>query len=146
MKTIKDLEDYIVSECTIVDRETAFAESLDSDGPIDVRGLSMMPSDIWKEMDPTAFRCGVNDYADGEPWTEVQGETYDNEDIGNALESFLDPIRDELNRALDELERLEMESEDEPDSKVGTFEEIDAKNAEISTLSAFISECERHAF
>lgn len=41
-----------------------FAEYLDENGPVDVAGLSIYPSRIWQEVDPIAFRCGVNDYVD----------------------------------------------------------------------------------
>lgn len=41
-----------------------FAEYLDSDGDVDVMGLTLQPSRIWQEVDPVAFRCGVSDYVD----------------------------------------------------------------------------------
>lgn len=137
MKTIADLENHIVAECTPVDMEAAFAEYLDSEGPVEVRGLSMMPSSIWKECDPTAFRCGVNDFADGEPWTEIQGETYAVEDIEKAREEFVDELRDELSSLEDELS--EFEEDDQSDEAMRL-------RCDVVALESFIAECERHAF
>lgn len=43
-----------------------YDEALDSEGDIQVAGLTFSPSQIVKEMDPTAYRCGMNDYNDEE--------------------------------------------------------------------------------
>ena len=44
----------------------SYDEALDAEGPVKVGGLEYMPSHILKEVDPTAYRCGLNDYNDSE--------------------------------------------------------------------------------
>lgn len=59
--------DYITPDGETLDHDDMaerFRDYLDSDGPVNVQGLSLYPSRIWEEVDPIAFRCGVNDYVD----------------------------------------------------------------------------------
>jgi hypothetical protein len=37
---------------------------LDSEGLVTVAGMIFYPSDVLKKMDPTAYRCGFNDFMD----------------------------------------------------------------------------------
>ena len=41
-----------------------YNESLNDEGDVVVCGLAFLPSDVLKEMDPTAYRCGFSDYLD----------------------------------------------------------------------------------
>ena len=41
-----------------------YEDMLDGDGDVTVCGYSYSPSRILKEVDPVAYRCGANDYAD----------------------------------------------------------------------------------
>ena len=41
-----------------------YNESLDESGYVVVGGLEFLPSRVLQEMDPTAYRCGFNDYLD----------------------------------------------------------------------------------
>lgn len=41
-----------------------YDEVLDMDGPVLVGGLEFMPSRIIRELDPVAYRCGMNDFMD----------------------------------------------------------------------------------
>lgn len=43
-----------------------YDDALNCEGDIQVAGLTFSPSQIIKEMDPTAYRCGMNDYNDEE--------------------------------------------------------------------------------
>lgn len=42
--------------------DAEYDEMLDSEGEINVNGLSFYPSDIIKNCDPIAYRCGKSDY------------------------------------------------------------------------------------
>ncbi len=46
------------------EHEEEYKESLDSEGDVNVCGLTFSPSRIIKELDPTAYRCGLLDYID----------------------------------------------------------------------------------
>lgn len=68
---------------------------LDSEGKVSVCGLEFDPSDILKNCDPTAYRCGKSDYADSldkedqEEYKELGSELED-------LESELEDLESEL--------------------------------------------------
>lgn len=106
---IQTLTARIVEECKPVDREAAFDAMLDEcysfkkvGGPFEW----MLPSRVLQEMDPTAYRCGVNDFADGEPWVEIDGETYDRAEVEAVIEEFKDGLESELSDLESELEEL----------------------------------------
>jgi hypothetical protein len=45
MKTLADLIAHVVSECTAIDRCERYREALDSEGAIQVAGLSFYPTE-----------------------------------------------------------------------------------------------------
>jgi hypothetical protein len=149
MKTIKDMLDYIEGECKKIDREERFDQMLDEyysfdcvGGPFD----NMTPSDVLKTMDPIAHRCGVADYADNEDWHEINGDYYERREVSKAQEEFLDDLESDLIDLQNELDELNEDDESEPDCKVGTFEEIAAKEEQIKELEEFIKECCDYSF
>ena len=118
MKTLKELtkdwESRIESDCKPVDMEQRFRDMLDECYTFDKVGgpfAYMSPSRVLKEVDPTAFRCGVNDYADGESdeIVELSSGHYRIEDCKE--------VQDEIAAELDtEIEDLR-ENETDEDSK-----------------------------
>ena len=118
MKTIKELtkdwESRIESNCKKVDMDQRFRDMLDECYSFDEVGgpfACMSPSRVLEEMDPTAFRCGVNDYADGESdeIVELSSGHYRIEDCKE--------VQDEIAAELDtEIEDLR-ENETDEDSK-----------------------------
>lgn len=46
------------------DHEDDFDEVLDEGGAVVVGGCEFLPSRILRELDPIAYRCGLNDYVD----------------------------------------------------------------------------------
>lgn len=136
---IQTLTDKIKEECEIVDREAAFDAMLDEcysfaavGGPF----MYMQPSAVLREQDPTAYRCGVNDFADGEPWVEIGGETYQQAEVEAVIEEFKDGLESELSDMESELE--DAQTEDEPDAAdISRLErEIADKEAEIAAIEA----------
>ena len=127
----------IEAELSLVDREAAFNAMLDDCYSFEKVGgpfAYMSPSSVLKEVDPTAYRCGVNDFADGEGWVEVNGETYDQEEVERITEEFKDEMQDELGDLEEELETEQ--GEDEPDEEtVSRLQQLIAeKQSEIATI------------
>lgn len=91
----------IESELNQVDTEEAYRDFLDECyGMVDVAGLSYQTSQVLEEIDPTAFRCGHNDWLDSELkdgiYTEVNGEYYFTNEIDSLdLELIDDEETDE---------------------------------------------------
>ena len=139
---IEKLLAHIFAECDPVNREAAFDSMLDECYSFDAVGgpfAHMCPSRVLAECDPTAYRCGVNDYADGQDWSEIGTETYQDDDIARARDEFCDGLRDELQALETELE--DEQAADEPDAgEIARLESaIAAKNDEIEA-------CENYAF
>ena len=59
--------------------EQKIIEMLDEHGEVEIAGLTFMPSDIVKELDPTAFRCMLADLP--EEWECGEcGNQYDDQE------------------------------------------------------------------
>ena len=65
-----------------------YDEALNEGGPVRIGGLTFDPADIVKEMDPTAYRCGLNDFVDSM-------ELEDSDEYREMLEQ-LEELQDEL--------------------------------------------------
>lgn len=132
MKTVADLTAFVVSECTSVDREARFDSMLDdcySFSEIGGPFAHMSPSSVLKECDPTAYRCGVNDFADSEGWIEIEGENYESDDVEKAREEFLDGLRyevKEIEDARDDADQLPLDLERELEALESSIAELEA--------------------
>ena len=145
MKTeniISELETRIAADCKTVDREGFFNDMLDEcysfanvGGPF----AHMSPSRVLLECDPVAHRCGVDDYADGQDWVEVRGETYQQSDVDEIKDALLDELNAELGGAQGELDALN----DEESSDKG---EIFAAEKSVAEIESQIAELEKHSF
>jgi hypothetical protein len=96
-----ELEKRVKEDLKPIDLEELYRDMIDECEPVvRVGGLSFTPSRIIEELDPTAFRCGVSDYADsliGETLSEeIDGEYYNLDEVND--------IRDEIESELDEEE------------------------------------------
>jgi len=90
-------EQRIKNELEPVNLEQLYRDVLDESGMVAVGGLFFTPSDIVEKLDPTAFRCGVSDYADSlindTITDEIDGQYYDlreAEDIVDEVEMELE--------------------------------------------------------
>lgn len=106
-ETLKALAAHIADNCTPVDREAAFDAMLDDCYTFETVGgpfAGLSPSRVLRECDPVAYRCGVNDYADGEEWTEINGETYETEAAEIARTEFIGGLETEAEKLEEEIE------------------------------------------
>lgn len=95
------------------------------------------PAQVLEEIDPTAYRCGHNDYIDGEDWTEYNGETYETsylEEIRNEVEQELQDKIDELESDLDELDDNDYGDRHDMDYRQTLLDQINVLNNEIQSL------------
>ena len=86
-----DIDDYVEQ----------YEEALNEEGLVKVGGLTFEPATIIRELDPTAYRCGLNDYVDG--IEKSDSEKY------QELEDELEALEDELTDLENELEEKEEE-------------------------------------
>jgi predicted ribosome quality control (RQC) complex YloA/Tae2 family protein len=82
-------------ELDVDDYEDQYCECLDEEGPVKVAGLTFDVSTIIRELDPTAYRCGLNDYVDSIEKEETEEYKKLEEEL-EELESELSDIKEEL--------------------------------------------------
>ncbi len=98
-KTIDELvEEKVVEELEPIDQEEAYNNMLDECYPeVNIAGMTYSTSHALKELDPTAYRCGMSDYFGcDETCTYIDGEYYNTDDV--------DGIRDEIEEEQEEEE------------------------------------------
>lgn len=141
---LQELDNRIAADCKTVDRDKAFNDMLDECYSFDSVGgpfANMSPSRVLLECDPTAHHCGVNDYADGQEWVEVNGETYQQDDAQKIKDDLVTELEDELETAQNELQEMN-EAEDEDKDE----DAINEKVALVAELEANLKELEKHEF
>lgn len=142
---IQELHDKIADDCTPVDADKAYADCLDECYSFkDVGGIFayMQPSKVLQEMDPTAYRCGFNDWLDGENFYEVDGEYY----YGTDLERVRDELIDELESELSDLQEELDEEEPETDGWSEAYHRQQDKMTEVNTLEELLQKLRKHTF
>ncbi len=87
------IEHLIKQHCTAVDGEELYEEILDECYPeIAIGCCTFSPSDVMKELDPTAYRIGVSEHADSlvqdDQLYELDGEYYQMFDIEEMLDEL----------------------------------------------------------
>lgn len=139
-KAAQLIETAVRDNLTKIDREERFDAMLDECYSFEKVGgpfAHMSPSSVLKECDPTAYRCGVNDW-DGDDWTEVDGETYDRREVQEQIDELVSELESEI-------ETLEEEIEEETDgSETVVSEEVNAKTRQCEELRATIAALESY--
>lgn len=77
-----------------------FDDMLDESGTVEAGGYSFYPSRILKELDPVAYRCGLNDYADSD-FDVTENDEY------KALQEEIDQLQSDIEDLESEIEDLE---------------------------------------
>jgi hypothetical protein len=142
MKTIKDMLDYIESECKKIDVEESFDRMLDECYSFDSVGgpfAHMSPSRVLREMDPIAHRVGVSEHSDSEDWYEINGDYYERRDVIHTQGYFIDDLESDL-------ADLQGDLDDEEDADEPSDAEINRLKGAISELEALIKECRDYSF
>jgi len=140
-ETIAAMLAHIESECTAIDREALFDRMLDECYSFESIGgpfAYMTPSYVLKECDPTGYRCGVNDWADGEGWVEINGSNYQGEEAEKARDEFIEDLESELSDLETELE--EAEAEEDP-----SLAYVRTLTSQVTELQERIAACHKHA-
>lgn len=77
-------------------------ECLNEGGYVYVAGIAFNPSRVLKELDPIAYRCGLNDYVDGldkgndEDYKELSSEVQAIQDTVDNLVSRIEELKEEI--------------------------------------------------
>ncbi len=82
-----------------------FDDMLDESGTVEAGGYSFYPSRILKELDPVAYSCSLNDYADS------VFDVTENDDY-KALQDEIDQLESDIEDLESEIEDLEIQIAD----------------------------------
>ena len=82
------------------DYEDQFDDMLDESGTVEAGGYSFYPSRILKELDPVAYSCSLNDYADS-VFDASETDEY------KALQEEIDQLQSDIEDLENEIEDLE---------------------------------------
>lgn len=88
----------------------------------------MLASRVLEEMDPTAYRCGKNDWMDGEDIREFDGSEWDGSDLDEAKEEVEDDLESEISDKEKEEGKAEAEVEKAEERVAAASEEDSADN------------------
>lgn len=135
-KLLKQITDNL----TPLDTEELYAGMLDDCyGECEIAGMKFTTSRALKELDPTAYRCGENDYIDSLSLVEINGDYYERD----AVEAERDSLVTDLESAIEAVEEdLASEEEcEEPDS-----EEISSLKLRIVELQEELEEIKEYTF
>lgn len=92
----EEVEARVIERLDKIDIEERYREMLrDVYGDVDVCGMKMSACAILEEMDNTAFRCGLNDWLDGEQLEEIAGEYYDQREVDDIREEVYNEMTEE---------------------------------------------------
>jgi hypothetical protein len=139
---IKKLLDHVKENCTPVDREKRFSEMLDEcysfekvGGPFE----HMSPAKVLEEMDPIAFRCGVNDFGDGEGWIEVEGSDYVQDEVEKAKEEFMEELERKESDLSAEIDKMEADEDHD-------LEDLGQLKRDLHEVESDIQSIKSHSF
>lgn len=107
---MQSFSEYVSDNLTPVDGKSRYADFLNDCYSFDSIGgpfAYMRPADVLKAMDPTAFRCGVNDYLDGDEFTYFEGDYYDSREFDQAKEEYESELNDQIDYCETEYEEYE---------------------------------------
>jgi len=140
---ITELETRISDDCRAIDTEEQYNDMLDDCYSLEKVGgpfAHMWASRVLKEVDPVAYRCGLNDYVDSCEWVEVGSETYEQSDC--------EKVKDEL---LDELESMKSDLEDFLETRAAEFipgppAHECGEDKELAAVRSAIATLKKHSF
>lgn len=103
----------------------------------------MSAARVLEEMDPTAYRCGKNDWMDGEDIREFDGDEWDGSDLDEAKEEVENALESEISDKEKEIEGIRSEPEDDANEESNSeriselLDEIDELNAILAAVKAY---------
>lgn len=137
---MKDLETRIAEELESIDVDSRYDDFLDDVYPdLTIAGMSFSTSRALKELDPTAYRCGMNDWIDSENFVEINGDYYDADDCERIKDEMLSEIESRI-------EAVEEEISEEEDSDEPCEEDLKLLKERLAELETEAQKLTKHIF
>lgn len=132
-KLLKQITDNL----TPLDTEELYADMLDDCyGECEIAGMTFSTSRALKELDPTAFRCGMVDYIDSLSLIEIEGDYYEQDAVEQERDGLIEELESELSDLEDEI--ADFDSEDDKEEIAECQTKIDALTAEIEEIKEYV--------
>lgn len=77
---------YEIKDDSTLDQE--YRDFIDEFNEVKIMGMAYCASRVLEELDPTAYRCGFNDWLDSEEWDEFEGDYMKRDDIEKVTEEY----------------------------------------------------------
>lgn len=142
-ETTENLIEHVTSECSRIDQERVYDDMLDECYSFESVGgifASMSPSRVLREVDPIAYRCGMNDYfGTSDDYFEIEGELYEKSEVEKARDEFVDNLDSEISDCEKEIEEMEADE----DHNVSELAELKRK---LTDLEAAEKEARNYTF
>lgn len=138
---ITKLETKIADDLTSLDVNRMYDDMIDECYSFESVGGPfghMLASKVLSECDPVAYRCGFNDWLDGEELVEINGEYYHQREAECIKDDLIDELKDELDDLQDQLDNM-----DEDDIDAGVNEVVEQQQFELEEL---IVKLRKHSF
>lgn len=141
------LKEQILRNLTALDTEELYANMLDDVyGEVEIAGMSFQTSRALKELDPTAFRCGMVDYIDSLSLVEIDGDYYEfdacdveRDELVSELESEISDLEAEISDLESEIEDLEEEESDSAEDAKEILAQINSRRESIEGINSKIA-------
>lgn len=142
-KLLKQISDNL----TPLDTEELYANMLDEVYPdCEIAGMTFQTSRALKELDPTAFRCGMVDYIDSLSLIEIQGDYYEQDAVETERDSLVDDLESELSDLEDEISEYEDEEPIDAEDAKEILAQIETRRSSVSDLKNQIEEIKKYTF
>lgn len=138
---IDRLIEHIQSECTPVDTDKRYDEMLDECYDFKAVGgpfAYMSPSRVLAEVDPVAYRCGKNDWVDGERFLEVGDSEYEERDVEKARESFQEDLESKESDLSIEIEEMESDEDHNLQELASLKRQLQEVEDEIKAVQKYV--------
>jgi hypothetical protein len=98
---VKEMDNFEIDQD---DFEDQYCEAIDEQGPVKIGSLEYTASYVLRKIDPTAYRCGLNDYVDGIDKEDTEGY--------KELEEQLEALDEEISDLEEVIEEQESDEEE----------------------------------
>ena len=105
----------------------------------------MLPSRVLAEVDPVAYRCGKNDWMDGQDIREFDGDEWDGSDLDEAKEAVEDALESEISDTEKEIDGIRSEPEDDANEESNS-ERIAELQDELDELNSILAAVKAYTF
>lgn len=167
-EALRRITEYVRDNCRTVNSDERYDKMLDECFSFDSVGgpfAHMAPSRVLAEVDPVAYRCGKNDWMDGEDIREFDGDEWEGRDLDEAKEAVEYALDSEISDKETEAEeaesavekseeRVEAASEDDSADSLDEAKEelssarssLNAVESEIDELNAILAAVKAYTF